>query len=255
MPTFRLATINVHQFRAVENDMNNVDNLVSILKPLNLSLLVAEEVKDGKDWKRFCQDLSLSNYIFGCSEYEHFGNGIASCHSIRSYANQTSSLSCVGGTRALLQCSLDGFENITFAVTHLDYLNEDDRLVQMNEFNPFKNNIDILIGDMNALTRDDYSDEYYKNIVAGQRERTRWETPRFDLTKLITDEWKYKDAFKLMNPQMKDEEVVTCAYGTRIDYIYVHPCINSQWKLTKCSIIDTKGATDHNIVFAEFKLT
>ncbi len=36
--------------------------------------------------------------------------------------------------------------------------------------------------------------------------------------------------------------------------MYVHPRINDQWKLTKCSIIDTKKATDDMGVFAEFEL-
>ncbi len=53
---------------------------------------------------------------------------------------------------------------------------------------------------------------------------------------------------------MKDEQVVTCDYGTRIDYIYVQPRIYDQWKLTKCEIIDTKGATDHNAILAEFEV-
>jgi hypothetical protein len=109
------------------------------------------------------------------------------------------------------------------------------------------------MGDMNALTRDDYSDEYFNEIVLGKREKSKWEKPYFDLTKLITHEWNYQDAFKQINPKLKDEQVETCSYGTRIYYIYVNPRVNDQWTLTKCSIIDTKGATDHNAVFAEFK--
>ncbi len=42
----------------------------------------------------------------------------------------------------------------------------------------------------------------------------------------ITDEWGYQDAFKLINTEKKNEQVVTCDYGTRIDYIYVHPRVN-----------------------------
>ncbi len=105
---------------------------------------------------------------------------------------------------------------------------------------------------MNALTREDYSDHYYRHMVVEKRDKSGWEKPRFDLTKLIRDEWNYQDAFKLTNPEKKDFQVVTCDYGTRIDYIYFHPRINDQWTLTKCQIIDTKGATDHNAVFAEF---
>ncbi len=35
---------------------------------------------------------------------------------------------------------------------------------------------------MNALTREDYSDNYYRNGIVEIREKYRWEKPRFDLT-------------------------------------------------------------------------
>jgi exonuclease III len=110
------------------------------------------------------------------------------------------------------------------------------------------------MGDMNALTRDDYSDKYFKDIILEKREKSEWEKPRFDLTKLITDEWNYQDVLKSINPQLKDEQIATCDYGTRIDYIYVRPCEDDPWILSECSIIDTKEVTDHNVVLAEFKL-
>jgi endonuclease/exonuclease/phosphatase family metal-dependent hydrolase len=254
--TFRLATINVHAFESGSKRRNNVNDLVAILNPLNLDLLAVEEVHNGESWPKFCQLLSLLYFIFDSSYGEFHGNGIASRYPIRSSTSQQSSFTCLGGERSLLQFSLDGdhpfIQDRIFAVTHLDYLDEDDRLKQIKEFKPHQQNIDILMGDMNALTREDYSDDYYQNIVAGKREESGWEKPRFDLTKLITDEWGYQDALKLINPQLKDEQVVTCDYGTRIDYIYIHPRVNDQWTLTKCQIIDTKGATDHNAVLAEF---
>ena len=117
--------------------------------------------------------------------------------------------SCGGGTRALLQCRLDGdhpfVKDRDFAVTHLDHFNEDNRLEQIKELKPHEKNIDVLMGDMNALTRDDYSDLYYRDAVVGVRENHRWEKPRFELTSLITHQWNYQDAFKLKNPEIKNE--------------------------------------------------
>jgi exonuclease III len=256
MSTFRLATINVYSFNTPMQDGNNIDDLVSILEPLNLDLIVVQEIKNNEKWETFCQRLSLPNFIYGQSDGDYLGNGIASRYPFQSNSNQQSSFTCVGGTRALLQCCLDGdhpfIKDRIFAVTHLDYLDEDDRLKQIQEFNPYEQNIDILMGDMNALIRDDYSDKYYQDAVDGVREKSGWEKPRFDLTKLITDEWKYQDAFKLKNPELKVEEIVTCRYGTRIDYIYIRPRVDDQWILNECSMIDTKGATDHNAVLAEF---
>ncbi len=108
------------------------------------------------------------------------------------------------------------------------------------------------MGDINALTRHDYTDEYFKAMILEKRENFQWKKLRFDLAKLITNEWDYQDAFKLINPKLKDKQVATCRFGTRVDYIYVHPRVNDQWTLTKCQIIDTKRATDHHAVLAEF---
>jgi endonuclease/exonuclease/phosphatase family metal-dependent hydrolase len=256
--TFRLATINVHSFSNPKTHKNSIDDLVLILKPFNLDLIVVQEIQNNKTWEKFCQNLSLTNFIYGSSEGEYFGNGIASRLPIRSHTNQKSTSFYRDGTRSLLQCCLDHdhpfIKDRIFAVTHLDPVDEDDRLKQINEFNPHKRNIDILLGDMNALTREDYSDDYYQKKVVDIRENSGWEKPRFDLTKLITNDWGYQDAFKLINPQLKDEQVATSRFETRVDYIYVHPRVNHQWTLTKCQLIDTKGATDHHAVFAEFTL-
>jgi exonuclease III len=252
MSTFRLATLNVHSFRNPSNFNSNLSNLVSILEPFNLDLIAVQEIQNNDKWTKFSSRLSLQYSIFGECNEQFFGNGIASSSS------QRTNFPCLGGTRCLLQCSLDGdhpfIQNRLFAVTHLDHLDEDDRLKQIKEFKPHEKNIDILMGDMNALTREDYSDHYYRDVIVGKREKNQWEKPRFDLTKLITDEWGYQDAFKLINPELKDEQGITCRYGTRIDYIYVHSRVKDQWRISKCEIINTKGATDHNIIFAEFEL-
>ncbi|CAF3234840.1 unnamed protein product [Rotaria sp. Silwood2] len=256
MSTFFLATVNVHSFRTRNFD-SNISDLVLILEPLKLDLIAVQEIQNDDKWQKFCKRLSLPYFIYGSCNEDPFGNGIASRYPIISYSNKASSLSCSGGTRSLLQCRLDGGHRFLtdriFAVTHLDHLNEDDRLNQIKEFNPYQQNIDIIMGDMNSLTRDDYSDNYYQDKIVEIRKKSIWEEPRFDLTNLIRHEWNYDDAFRLINPTLKNEEVSTYYYGTRIDYIYLRPRKNDPWILTKCSIIDTKGATDHNAVFAEFK--
>ncbi len=257
MSTFRLATLNVHSFQNSLFYHNNIFDLVSILEPLNLDLIAVQEIQNNQEWSQFSNRLSFQYSLYGECNREFFGNGIASRYPIASYSH-IASTSCTDEVRCLLQCSLDSnnpfIQNRLFAVTHLNHLNEDNRLKQIKEFDPYKENIDILMGDMNALTRNDYSENYYRDIVLGKREKSGWEKPRFDLTKLIRDEWGYQDAFRSFNPELKDEQVATCDYGTRIDYIYVQPRIYDQWKLTKCEIINTKGATDHNGVLAEFEL-
>jgi hypothetical protein len=109
------------------------------------------------------------------------------------------------------------------------------------------------MGDMNALTRSDYSDDYYRKNLVELRKKSYWEKPCFDLTELITNQWNFQDAFKQINPNAKDEQVVTCRFKTRIDYIYLRPRPDDLWILKECSIINTENATDHNAVFAVFE--
>ncbi|CAF2990583.1 unnamed protein product [Rotaria sp. Silwood2] len=252
----KATTINVHSFLDSNFD-SNISDLLSIFESLNLDLIAVQEIQDDDKWQKFCQHLSLPYSIYGSCVDNFFGNGIASRYPIKSHSNQVSSFSCQIDSRPLLQCRLTGDHQFLidriFAVTHLDHLNDDVRLNQIKEFNPYEQNIDILMGDMNALTREDYSDDYYQDKIIEIRQKSQWEKRRFDLTNLIRHEWNYEDAFKLINPTLKNKQISTCYYETRIDYIYIRPKKDNQWKLTECSIIDTKGATDHNVVFAEFK--
>ncbi|CAF3788702.1 unnamed protein product [Rotaria sp. Silwood1] len=194
MTTFRLAKINVHSFCRLPSFSSNVSELISILEPFNLDIIAVQEVQNNDKWKEFYQRLSLPFSVYGPSNGTCC-NGIASRYPIRCYSVQETSFCCIGGYRSILQCCLDTIENVTFAVTHLDYLDEDDQLKQIKEFNPYEHNIEILMGDMNALTREDYSDDYYHNIVVERREKSNWEKPRFELTQLITHERNYQDAF------------------------------------------------------------
>ncbi|CAF0741698.1 unnamed protein product [Adineta ricciae] len=252
MTTLRVATVNVHSFRQPRSISSNVTELSAILAPLNLDVIAVQEMQENERWREFSQRLSLPFSVYGPPK-RTFCNGIISRYPIHWYSVQRTDFFCEGGTRSMLQFSLEGIQNMKFALTHLDHRNEDDRLRQIQKFRPHEDNIDILIGDLNALTREDYSNSYYRDIVLGKREKADWERPRFDLTELITKQWKYQDTFRKLNPTLKDKQVATCPYGTRIDYIYTHPRMNEYWKLIECSIIDTNGATDHHAVIAEFK--
>ncbi|CAF3777292.1 unnamed protein product [Rotaria socialis] len=131
MTTFHLATINVHHFRHSVTYNINIEELVGIHKPYDLAFVVAQEINSFDNWSKFCNLLGLENIVFGASESDSFGNGIGSRYSFKSFSNQPTSFSCFDVVRALLQCRLDDDHSFckdrTFAVTHLDYRNEDDR--------------------------------------------------------------------------------------------------------------------------------
>lgn len=107
--TFRLATINVHGFHCgpSRGSINNVNELVSILNLLNLDSLAIEEVVNDENWTNFCEKLSLKYFMFDAIFVKFDGIGFASRYPIRSSFSQRASFSCPGGTRGILQCSLD----------------------------------------------------------------------------------------------------------------------------------------------------
>lgn len=257
MTLFRIATINIHSFIHPKNLKSNAKELALILAPYNLDVLTAQEVINNNDWVLLCKELSLTYTTFGASHGSRYGNAVGSRHPILSYSNQKIVTRSKGGDRAMLRFHLGGehpfVTNRNFAVTHLDHLDEDERMRQIYGFSPLLYNINILVGDMNALTKDDYSDEYFYEKVIQPRERARWETPKFELTEQLVDTWRYEDALKRMNPALKDENIATCSYGTRIDYIYLRSLPNDDWILAECFIVDTQNATDHYAVLATFK--
>ena len=255
--SFRIATINVHAFDHPVKFRSNAQELASILAPLNLDVLATVEVKDTDDWKLMRDQLSLPYTAFGASHGSRYGNAIASRHPIVEHSNKKVKTEAEGGNRAMLRLRLGGdhpfVQGRTFAVTHLDHLDEGERLEQMKEFSPHLHDVNVLVGDMNALARSDYSERYFREIVAGKREKSRWEAPRFELTEQLTRGWGYHDAFRLINPTFTDERAATCPYGTRIDYIFLRPLQNDNFMLTECFIVDTHQATDHQAVVATFE--
>ncbi|UJR09654.1 hypothetical protein I4U23_013888 [Adineta vaga] len=256
---FRIGTVNVHSFRSPFSRKSNAKVLASILAPYNLDLLAVEEMRHDNNWTILHEQLSLNYTAVGLSGGLSFGNAIASRYPIIEQYNQVTQQYYTGGSRAILRCRLDGdhpfVHNRTFAVTHLDHFDEDDRLLQMKEFSLDKHDINILIGDLNALTREDYSNEYLYETIIKKRELSGWEQPRFELIQSLTQTYGFQDSFRQINPQFRDRKVVTCPYGTRIDYILHRPLFNDQWKLVECFIVDTRRSTDHNAVIATFECT
>ena len=106
MTTFRIATLNVHSFHNRTEHRENIDDLAAILNPLQLDLLAVQEVVNDESWIRFCELLSFPYSIFGASDEDYFGNGIASRYPIESHSNQLANTFCPGHRRSLLQCCL-----------------------------------------------------------------------------------------------------------------------------------------------------
>ena len=91
MTTFRLATINVHQFGNPSTYNDNVEQLIQTLKPYNLDLIAVQEISKDKNWPKFCNLLNLEHFVYTSGDSYVFGNGFASHYAIKSYEEQTTS--------------------------------------------------------------------------------------------------------------------------------------------------------------------
>jgi len=80
----------------------------------------------------------------------------------------------------------------------------------------------ILMGDFNAITKSDYEPDYEQEMITDVREKGRWEGPTYTLTEHIAS-LGYVDFWRRVNATVKDHDVTTCAYHTRIDYMFLSP--------------------------------
>ncbi|KAJ0053145.1 hypothetical protein Pint_01111 [Pistacia integerrima] len=142
---------------------------------------------------------------------------------------------------------------VNFHCTHLDHLNENWRMKQINAIIQSNEAPHILAGGLNSLDETDYSPERWTDIVKYYEEMGK-PTPKVEVMKFLKSK-QYTDAKDFAG---ECESVVmiakgqsvqgTCKYGTRVDYILGSP--NSPYKFVpgSYSVFSSKGTSDHHIV-------
>jgi endonuclease/exonuclease/phosphatase family metal-dependent hydrolase len=86
----------------------------------------------------------------------------------------------------------------------------------------------IIMGDFNAITKSDYTEDFEEEHITKVREAGRWEPPTYSLMEKMKA-LGYVDLWRRTHPDDtdRDHEVTTCAYNTRIDYIFLSPALAS----------------------------
>ncbi len=105
----------------------------------------------------------------------------------------------------------------------------------------------LIVGDFNALSKDDYTMDEWNNIVITRR-NNYWENPMTLVTSTMAT--LYSDCWTISPSIFGDTG--TCRFNTHIDYIYANDKFLAMWYPTSCNHIKTK-CTDHCIVVVEFK--
>nr|GMD26850.1 DNAse I-like superfamily protein [Ipomoea batatas] len=137
--------------------------------------------------------------------------------------------------------------------THLDHLDENWRMKQMNAIIQSADTPHLLTGGLNSLDETDYSPERWAEIVKYYEEMGK-PTPKVEVMKYLKTK-QYADA-KDFGGECESVVVIakgqsvqgTCKYGTRVDYILASP--NSSFKFVQgsYSVLSSKGTSDHHIV-------
>jgi endonuclease/exonuclease/phosphatase family metal-dependent hydrolase len=244
----KLVTFNVHGWYDSAFAFN-VPRVITILDKLQPDLVGIQEVQGDAEF--LARKLGSQWKAFFAPVVGNFGNAVVSKLNITSMCNYKFEVG-EAEPRGMIGVSLEHPVLKLVLSTHLDHISEDIRLKQLEQLvaviEPHKNTPHIILGDFNALSKDDYSSEYFDRYVYGVRLRNNWELPKFTVTEYLK-KIGYVDCWQKLNPDAKDRS--TCRFRTRIDYFFASSALVPfiDWTKSSCDIyLDTSNASDHEPV-------
>ncbi|KAL5561616.1 hypothetical protein UlMin_031363 [Ulmus minor] len=230
---------------------------LEVLRELDADILAlqdvkAEEEKAMKPLSDLASSLGMS-YVFAESWAPEYGNAILSKWPIKRWKVQK--IFDDTDFRNVLKATIDVPQvgEINFHCTHLDHLDENWRMKQINAIIQSSDEPHILAGGLNSLEETDYSQERWTDIVKYYEEIGK-PTPKVEVmsylkSKQYTDSKDFAGECESVVMIAKGQSVQgTCKYGTRVDYILASP--NSPYKFVpgSYSVFSSKGTSDHHIV-------
>lgn len=234
--------------------------ILEVLRELNADILglqhvKAEEEKGMKPLSDLAAALGM-NYVFAESWAPEYGNAILSKWPIKRW--KTQKIFDDSDFRNVLKATIDVPQTgeFNFFCTHLDHLDENWRMKQINAIIQSTDEPHILAGGLNSLDETDYSSERWTDIVKYYEEIGK-PTPKVEVMKYLkskqyTDAKDFAGQFESVVMIAKGQSVQgTCKYGTRVDYILTSP--ESPYKFVPGSylVFSSKGTSDHHIVKAD----
>jgi endonuclease/exonuclease/phosphatase family metal-dependent hydrolase len=256
---FRVATLNVHQWRN-DNDGDNTTEIANLIAPYKLDIIGLQEARHNVEntnvkLVQLSTLLDMKHITYAKAGWEGFGNAILSRHAI-SDKKEIQAIVC-WERRSMATANFDSQHpflkqhNLLFHCVHLDVNDEFIRVEQLEvmkkHFDPTK--FEIVVGDFNALDLNDYSHDYLEKIRFDRLNARRDEPSGKCITWM--KEQGFVDTWREVNTEQKDAS--TCRFGTRIDFVWTRGELNG-WKIKSCEIVSSKQATDHELVICEFNL-
>ncbi|KAL4363146.1 hypothetical protein GQ457_04G028450 [Hibiscus cannabinus] len=249
-----------------ENMGNGVDDfecyrsrktVLEVLRELDADILALQDVKaEEEKAMKPLSDLAAAlgmNYVFAESWAPEYGNAVLSKWPIKRWKVQK--IFDDTDFRNVLKATIDVPETgeVNFHCTHLDHLDENWRMKQINAIIQSNDGPHILAGGLNSLEETDYSNERWTDIVKYYEEMgkpiPKVEVMKFLKNKQYTDAKDFAGECEPVVVIAKGQSVQgTCKYGTRVDYILASP--NAPYKFVpgSYSVLSSKGTSDHHIV-------
>ncbi|XWS46760.1 hypothetical protein CRYUN_Cryun14cG0095600 [Craigia yunnanensis] len=231
--------------------------VLEVLRELDADILALQDVKaEEEKAMKPLSDLAAAlgmNYVFAESWAPEYGNAVLSKWPIKRWKVQKifDDRDFRNVLKATVDVPLTG--EVEFHCTHLDHLDENWRMKQINAIIQSNDGPHILAGGLNSLEETDYSTERWTDIVKYYEEMGK-PTPKVEVMKFLKNK-QYTDA-KDFAGECEPVVVIakgqsvqgTCKYGTRVDYILASP--NSPYKFVpgSYSVQSSKGTSDHHIV-------
>ncbi|KAK6937472.1 Endonuclease/exonuclease/phosphatase [Dillenia turbinata] len=231
--------------------------IAEVLRELDADILGLQDVKaEEEKGMRPLSDLASAlgmNYVFAESWAPEYGNAILSKWPIKRWRVQK--IFDDTDFRNVLKASIDvpHTGEVNFYCTHLDHLDENWRLKQINAIIHSHTEPHILAGGLNSLDETDYSAERWTDIVKYYEEMGK-PTPKVEVKKLLngiryTDAKDFAGECEAVVMIAKGQSVQgTCKYGTRVDYILASPDSTYKFVPGSYSVLSSKGTSDHHIV-------
>ncbi|XP_057870584.1 uncharacterized protein LOC131077163 isoform X2 [Cryptomeria japonica] len=242
---------------------NRNRNILEVLKEVDADLVAlqevkAEEEKGMKPLSELAEALGMK-YVFAESWAPQYGNAILSKWPIKRWNVQK--IVDDSDFRNVLKVVVDVplVGELHIHCTQLDHLDEGWRMKQVTAMVSGEDTPHILIGGLNSLDTNDYSEERWEDIVKFNEEKGK-PTPKGEVMKLLKAKG-YIDARHFAGDCesvvviARGQEVQgTCKYGTRVDYILASH--NAPYKFVPGSyaVVSSRGTSDHHVVKVDIQL-
>ncbi|KAI0510441.1 hypothetical protein KFK09_011043 [Dendrobium nobile] len=244
-------------FRASSKRESSGRSVLDVLREVGADIIGLQNVKaEEENEMRPLSDLAAGlgmKYVFAESWAPEYGNAVLSRFPIKQWRVQK--VFDDSDFRNVMKATIEvpRVGEINFHCTHLDHLDENWRMKQINSILQHNDGPHILAGGLNALDETDYSEERWTDIVKYHKEigkpAPKVEVMKFLKSKHYVDAKNFAGECQAVVVLAKGQNVQgTCKYGTRVDYILASP--NSIYKFVPGSyeVLSSKGTSDHHIV-------